>query len=150
MSLNEVLERGQRVKLLSGKKGITIRKNESFEFPLWEIKLENGKISHWSNIQVRRPNWAWGIKRSRKFWLTSYSTRGAYAFISVWNIWIRWFIGFSCSAIVVIIIEDPSAQIFRWTSHFSGNIDKFKYIFVSLNTVVIKYQKLLIYLVSFK
>jgi hypothetical protein len=34
-----------------------------------------------------------------------------------------------------IIIEDPSAQIFRWTSHFSGNIDKFKRIFVSLNTV---------------
>ena len=47
-------------------------------------------------------------------------------------------------------IGDPSAQIFRWTFHFSGNIDKFKNIFVSLNTVVIKYQKLLIYLVSFK
>jgi hypothetical protein len=39
---------------------------------------------------------------------------------------------------------------FCWTSHFSGNIDKFKNIFVSLNTVVIKYQNLLIYLVSFK
>ena len=63
---------------------------------------------------------------------------------------IRWFIGLSCSAIVVIIIGNPSAQIFRWTSHFSGNIDKFKNMFVSLNTVVIKYQKLLIYLVSFK
>ena len=44
MSLNEVLERGQRVRLLSGEKGITIGKNENFEFPLWEIKLENGKI----------------------------------------------------------------------------------------------------------
>jgi hypothetical protein len=44
MSLNEVLERGQRVNLLSGEKGITIGKNENFEFPLWEIKLENGKI----------------------------------------------------------------------------------------------------------
>jgi hypothetical protein len=43
------------------------------------------------------------------------------------------------SAIVVIIIGDPSAQIFRWTSHFSGNIDKFKNIFISLNTVAIKY-----------
>jgi hypothetical protein len=40
MSLNEVLERGQRVRLLSGEKGITIGKNENFEFPLWEIKLE--------------------------------------------------------------------------------------------------------------
>jgi len=44
MSLNEVLERGQRVRLLSGEKGIIIGKNENFEFPLWEIKLENGKI----------------------------------------------------------------------------------------------------------
>ena len=44
MSLNEVLERGQRVRLISGEKGITIGKNENFEFPLWEIKLENGKI----------------------------------------------------------------------------------------------------------
>ena len=44
MSLNEVLERGQRVRLLSGEKGITIGKNENFEFPVWEIKLENGKI----------------------------------------------------------------------------------------------------------
>jgi hypothetical protein len=44
MSLNEVLERGQRDRLLSGEKGITIGKNENFEFPLWEIKLENGKI----------------------------------------------------------------------------------------------------------
>ena len=44
MSLNEVLERGQRVRLLSGEKGIIIWKNENFEFPLWEIKLENGKI----------------------------------------------------------------------------------------------------------
>jgi hypothetical protein len=39
------LERGQRVRLLSGEKGITIGENENFEFPLlWEIKLENGKI----------------------------------------------------------------------------------------------------------
>jgi hypothetical protein len=44
MSLSKVLERGQRVRLLSGEKGITIGKNENFEFPLWEIKLENGKI----------------------------------------------------------------------------------------------------------
>jgi hypothetical protein len=44
MFLNEVLERGQRVRLLSGEKGIIIGKNENFEFPLWEIKLENGKI----------------------------------------------------------------------------------------------------------
>ena len=44
MSLNEVLERGQRVRLLSGEKGITIGENENFEFPLWEIKLENGNI----------------------------------------------------------------------------------------------------------
>jgi hypothetical protein len=44
MSLNEVLERGQRVRLLSGEKGIIIGENENFEFPLWEIKLENGKI----------------------------------------------------------------------------------------------------------
>jgi hypothetical protein len=44
MSLNEVLERGQRVRLLLGEKGITIGKNENFEFPLWEIKLENGKM----------------------------------------------------------------------------------------------------------
>jgi hypothetical protein len=44
MSLNEVLERGQRVRFLSGEKGIIIGKNENFEFPLWEIKLENGKI----------------------------------------------------------------------------------------------------------
>jgi hypothetical protein len=35
---------GDRVRLLSGEKGITIGKNENFEFPLWEIKLENGKI----------------------------------------------------------------------------------------------------------
>ena len=28
----------------SFEKGITIGKNENFEFPLWEIKLENGKI----------------------------------------------------------------------------------------------------------
>jgi hypothetical protein len=91
----------------------------------------HGNQGSFTKIQVWRPNWAWGIKRFRKFWLTSYSTRGAYAFISVWTIWIRWFIGFSCSAIVVIIIGDPSAQIFRWTSHFSGNIDKFKNIFVS-------------------
>ena len=42
MSLSEVLERGQRVRLLSGEKGIIIGKNENF--PLWEIKLENGKI----------------------------------------------------------------------------------------------------------
>ena len=38
------MEKGQRVRLLSGEKGITIGKNENFEFPLWEIKLENGKI----------------------------------------------------------------------------------------------------------
>jgi hypothetical protein len=44
MSLSEVLERGQRVRFLSGEKGIIIGKNENFEFPLWEIKLENGKI----------------------------------------------------------------------------------------------------------
>ena len=44
MSLNEVLERGQRVRLLSGEKGNIIGKNENFEFPLWEIKLENGNI----------------------------------------------------------------------------------------------------------
>jgi hypothetical protein len=37
MSINEVLEREQRVRLLSGEKGITIGKNENFEFPLWEI-----------------------------------------------------------------------------------------------------------------
>ena len=36
--------KGDRVRLLSGEKGITIGKNENFEFPLWEIKLENGKI----------------------------------------------------------------------------------------------------------
>jgi hypothetical protein len=42
MSLNEALERGQRVRLLSGENGIRIGKNENFEFPLWEIKLENG------------------------------------------------------------------------------------------------------------
>ena len=139
MSLNEVLERGQRVRLLSVEKGITIGKNENIWVPIMGDQTREWKYAHWSKIHVWRPNWAWGIKRSRKFWLTSYSTRGAYAFISVWNIWIRWFIGFSCSAIVVIIIGDPSAQIFRWTSHFSGNIDKFKNIFVSLNTVVIKY-----------
>jgi hypothetical protein len=34
MSLNEVLERGQRVRLLSGEKGIIIGKKENFEFPL--------------------------------------------------------------------------------------------------------------------
>jgi hypothetical protein len=56
MFLNEVLERGQRVRLLSGEKGIIIGKNENFEFPLWEIKLENGKIltearyTHYSNF----------------------------------------------------------------------------------------------------
>jgi hypothetical protein len=44
MSLNEVLERGQRVRFLSDEKGIIIGKNENFEFPLWEIKLENGTI----------------------------------------------------------------------------------------------------------
>ena len=126
------------------------REKWKFLVPIMGDQTREWKNSHWSKVQVWRPNWAWGIKRSRKFWLASYNTRGAYAFISVWNIWIRWFIGFSCSAIVVIIIGDPSAQIFRWTSHFSGNIDKFKNIFVSLNTVVIKYQKLLIYLVSFK
>jgi len=36
MSLSEALERGQRVRLLSGEMGITIGKKE--------IKLENGKI----------------------------------------------------------------------------------------------------------
>jgi hypothetical protein len=59
--------------------------------PIMGDQTREWKNSHWSKIQVWRPNWAWGIKRSRKFWLTSYSTRGAYAFISVWNIWIRWF-----------------------------------------------------------
>jgi hypothetical protein len=50
MSLSEVLERGQRVRLLSGEKGITIGKNENFDFPLWEIKLENGgRISNYNN-----------------------------------------------------------------------------------------------------
>jgi hypothetical protein len=44
MSLNEFLERGQRVRLLSGEKEIIIGENDNFEFPLWEIKLENGKI----------------------------------------------------------------------------------------------------------
>ena len=44
MSLSEVLERGQRVRFLSGEKWITIGKKENFELPLWEIKLENGKI----------------------------------------------------------------------------------------------------------
>jgi hypothetical protein len=44
MSLNEVLERGQRVRLLSGEKGITIGENENFEFPLWEIKLNGIKL----------------------------------------------------------------------------------------------------------
>jgi hypothetical protein len=42
VSLSEVLERGQRVRFLSSEKGIIIGKNENFEFPLWEIKLENG------------------------------------------------------------------------------------------------------------
>jgi hypothetical protein len=50
MSINEVLERGQRVGLLSGEKGITIGKNENFEFPLWEIKLENQGAHHSSTI----------------------------------------------------------------------------------------------------
>jgi hypothetical protein len=50
-----------------------------------------------------------------KFWLTSCRTRGTYAFISVWNIWIRWFIGFSCSAIAVIIIGDPSDFSLLWS-----------------------------------
>ena len=44
MSLSEVLERGQRVRFLSGEKWITIGKKEKFELPLWEIKLEYGKI----------------------------------------------------------------------------------------------------------
>jgi hypothetical protein len=39
MSLNEVLERGQRVRLLSGEKGIIIGKNENFEFPLFSNVL---------------------------------------------------------------------------------------------------------------
>jgi hypothetical protein len=49
MSLNEVLERGQRVRLLSGEKGITIGKNENFEFPLWATKYLRGRISNYNN-----------------------------------------------------------------------------------------------------
>ena len=44
MSLNEVLERGQRVTLASKERGTIISKNNNFGFPLWEIKLDNGKI----------------------------------------------------------------------------------------------------------
>jgi hypothetical protein len=36
MSLSEVLERGQRVRFLSGEKEIIIGKIENFECPLWE------------------------------------------------------------------------------------------------------------------
>jgi hypothetical protein len=104
--------------------------------PIMGDQTREWKISHWRKIQVWRPNWAWGIKQSKKFWLTSYSTRGAYEIIYPGIIYLSSSV---CSAIVVIIIGDLSAQIFRWTSHFSGNIDKFKNIFVSLNTVVIKY-----------
>jgi hypothetical protein len=42
----EVLERGQRARLLSGEKGIIIGKNENFEFPLWEIQTREWKNSH--------------------------------------------------------------------------------------------------------
>lgn len=38
------MERGQRGRLLSGEKGIITGKNKNFQFPLWEIKHENGKI----------------------------------------------------------------------------------------------------------
>jgi hypothetical protein len=44
MSLNEVLERGQRVRLLSGEKGIIIGKNETLSSHYGRSKLENGKI----------------------------------------------------------------------------------------------------------
>ncbi|VDI05444.1 Hypothetical predicted protein [Mytilus galloprovincialis] len=44
MSLNEVLERGKRVRLLSGEEGVILAENENFGFPLWEIKLNDGKI----------------------------------------------------------------------------------------------------------
>ncbi|VDI15060.1 Hypothetical predicted protein [Mytilus galloprovincialis] len=44
MSLNEVLERGKRVRLLSGEGGVILAENENFGFPLWEIKLNDGKI----------------------------------------------------------------------------------------------------------
>jgi hypothetical protein len=37
MYLNEVLERGQRVRLLSSENGITIGKNENLEFPLTTV-----------------------------------------------------------------------------------------------------------------
>ena len=43
MSLNEVLERGQRVRLLSGEKGIIIGKNETLSSHYGRSKLENGK-----------------------------------------------------------------------------------------------------------
>jgi hypothetical protein len=38
-SLSEVLERGQRVRLLSGEKGNIIGKNENFEFPLYRFHI---------------------------------------------------------------------------------------------------------------
>jgi hypothetical protein len=44
MSLNEVLERGQRVRLLSGEKRIIIGKNETLSSHYGKSKLENGKI----------------------------------------------------------------------------------------------------------
>lgn len=44
MSLNEVLQRGKRVRLLSGEEGVILAENENFGFPLWEIKLNDGKI----------------------------------------------------------------------------------------------------------
>jgi hypothetical protein len=43
MSLSEVLERGQRVRLLSGEKGITIGKNESEENNFFTIGCEMWK-----------------------------------------------------------------------------------------------------------
>ena len=39
MSLSEVLERGQRVRLLSGEKGNIIGKNENFEFPFYRFDV---------------------------------------------------------------------------------------------------------------
>ena len=151
MSLNEVLKRGQRVRLLSVEKGITIGKNENFWVPIMGDQTREWKILTEATYRIdvlTEPEVSNDPGNSDS--PPTVPEELINAFISVWNIWIRWFIGFSCSAIVVIIIGDPSAQIFRWTSHLSGNIDKFKNIFVSLNTVVIKYQKLLIYLVSFK
>lgn len=142
MSLNEVLERGQRVRLLSGEKGIIIGKNENFEFPLWEIKLENGKILTEARYRfdvLTEPEVSNDPGNSDSpptvpeelmhlFQSEIYESDDSdMPIVSVLPDHCCYYIG------------DPSAQIFRWTSHFSGNIDKFKNIFVSLNTVVIKY-----------